>query len=301
MKRLPDAAGSRLAAIGLALTAFALFSVNDALMKLLSARYPLPQIIFFNALFAMMPVVAFGLWRDGLRGLSTRRLWAQIARGCLGASVGFSAFFALSRMPMAEVYAILFAAPLVIGALSAVIFKEKLDRRSWTAVIAGFGGVLLMLRPESDSFNVGALAALWAAVAFSLSALIVRHWGRDEPPASFPFYGCIVGLAVNGPLLPLVWVPVADADMTLIAATGVVAGTALCCMLNAFRLAPPPLTAPFQYSQMLWGVLFGALFFGDYPDAELLLGGGVVVAAGFYLFRRERRQSIEPSQSIDPK
>jgi drug/metabolite transporter (DMT)-like permease len=280
----------RLAAIGLAVAAFALFSVNDALIKHLAARYPLPQMVFFNALFALIPIVAFGLWRSGRQGLATRRPVVQVFRGFLGLSIAFGAFFAFTRMALADVYAILFAAPLIIAALSALFFKEKLDAPGWGAIVVGFGGVLMMLHPSGDSFNEGAFAALWASVAFSLSALIVRHWGRGEPPASFPFYGCLVGAAVMGVFLPWWWTPPQPADFALIAGCGVVAGCGLCCMLNAFRLAPPPVIAPFQYTQMLWGVLFGAVFFGDFPDADLLFGAGVVAAAGLFVLHRERRR-----------
>lgn len=289
-RAVSDERAQRLTAIGLALAGFALFSVNDAMIKHLAATYSVPQMVFFNALFAMIPIGLLAWRRGGRRGVATKRPLAQLVRGFVGMSIGLSAFYAFTRMSMADVYAIIFAAPLIIAALSALFFKEKLDGPGWGAVVAGFVGVLMMLRPEGDNFNEGAFAALWAAVAFALSGLIVRHWGRDEPPASFPFYGCVVGVAAMGPLLPWHWRMPTPADLALIAGCGVVAGTGLCCMLNAFRLAPPPVVAPFQYTQMLWGVLFGALFFGDLPDISLLAGAAVVIAAGLFVLRREGRR-----------
>lgn len=291
MTPAPDNQPSRrLTAIGLALAGFALFSANDAAIKHLAATYSLPQMVFFNALFAMIPIGLLAWRRGGWRGLATRRPAVQLTRGVVGMSIGLSAFYAFTRMPMADAYAIIFAAPLIIAALSALFFNEKLDRPGWGAVVAGFVGVLMMLRPEGGDFNEGAFAALWAAVAFALSGLIVRNWGRDEPPASFPFYGCLVGMATMGMILPWHWTTPSAPDMALIAACGVVAGAGLCCMLNAFRLAPAPVVAPFQYTQMLWGLLFGVLFFGDRPDAGLLAGAAVVIGSGLYLLRREGRR-----------
>lgn len=277
--------------MGLAIAAFALFSVSDALIKHLATIYSLPQMVFFNVLFALIPILILAWRRGGLRGLRTRRPVAQVLRGLCGISISLGAFYAFTRMSMADVYVILFAAPLVIAALSAVFFNERLDRAGWAAVLTGFAGVLLMLHPQGQGFNEGALAALAAAAAFAGSALIIRHWGREEEPASFPFYGCLTGLALMGSCLPWVYIPPPFPDLALMALAGVVAGTGLCCLLNAFRLAPPPLVAPFQYTQMVWGVLLGWLFFGDRPDWDLAAGSVVVIGSGLFLLLRERRRA----------
>lgn len=275
--------------IGLILVGFALFSVTDALMKHLTGSFPLPQTVFFLALFSLVPIVGLALAQGGLRTLGTRRPGVQLLRGVLGMTAGYTAFFAYSRMPIADAYAILFSSPLIIAALSAVVFREKVDARRWAAIIIGFGGVLIMLRPTEAVANVGAFGALASALCFSLSAIVVRHWGRSETAPSFPFYGNAMGLLVLAPVLPFVYVEPTMGDVVLMALCGISAGTALTCLLTAFRIAPGPVVAPFQYTQMLWGVLFGWLVFGDRPGPQLLAGAGIVIVSGLYLLHREAR------------
>ncbi len=286
-----DAAGARrrghLRAIGLATLGFGLFSAGDAIMKMLSAGYPLPQTVFFNALFSMIPIVALALASGGPRMLGTRRPGLHLLRGALGLATGYAGYFAFSHMPMADVYAILFAAPLLITLLSALVFKERVDGRRWLAVLAGFAGVLLMSRPTAGIVDVGALGAVACALCYASSALVIRHWGRTETSLSFPFYANLLALPVLGALLPAVYVPPTAGDLAVMAVGGVVSGVALTCILTAFRIAPSPVVAPFQYTQMLWGVLFGFLLFGDAPEPRLAIGGAVVIGSGLYLLRRE--------------
>ncbi len=192
---------------------------------------------------------------------------------------------------MADVYAILFAAPLIIAVLSALFFNEHLDRGRWIAVLIGFAGVVVMLRPTGEGLaNIGVLGAVVGAFSYSLSGLIIRNYGRHESAAAFPFYGNLVILSVMAPILPFVWTPPTLADFALMACSGLVGGTALICLLNAFRLAPAPVVAPFQYTQIVWGVLIGYTAFGDLPDGTLIVGAAVVIGSGLYLLDRERRR-----------
>lgn len=279
---------ANLRAIALIVTAFALFSVVDSLMKHLTATYPLVQAVFFNAVFSLIPIVGFALAHGGPRMLATRRPGVQALRGIVGAMAGLGAFFAFSRMPMADVYAILFASPLVITALAGPMLGEHVGPRRWAAVLVGFAGVLFMLRP-SGTMNAGALGAVVSAVCFALSALIVRRQGMAESAPSWPFYGNMLVMSLLLPVQPFVWVTPSPADLPFLIGTGLVAGTALLCLMAAFRMAPGPVVAPFQYTQMLWGVLYGALIFGDAPDPSMALGAGIVILSGLYILRRETR------------
>ncbi|HYG87437.1 MAG TPA: DMT family transporter [Azospirillum sp.] len=279
---------TNLCGIALIVAAFALFSVVDGLMKHLTSTYPLVQAVFFNAAFSLIPIVGFALARGGPRMLATRRPGVQLLRGIIGGTAGVGAFFAFARMPMADVYAILFASPLVITALAGPMLGERVGPRRWAAVLAGFAGVLFMLRP-SGAMNAGALGALVSAVCFSLSALIVRRAGQTETAPSWPFYGNLLAVALLAPMQPFVWLAPDPADLPLLVGTGLVAGVALLCLMAAFRMAPGPVVAPFQYTQMLWGVLFGALIFGDAPDPSMALGAATVILSGLYILRRESR------------
>lgn len=279
--------GQNLRGIALIVVAFALFSLVDVLMKHLTAIYPLPQALFLNACVSLVPIAGYALLRGGPRMLATARPGIQLLRGAVGATAGAGAFFAFQRMPMADVYAILFAAPLVITALARPLLGERVGARRWAAVLAGFAGVLFMLRPDAAVAGVGALGALLSAVCFALSAVIVRRYGTSETAPSWPFYGNLLAGALLLPVQPFVWVAPALPDLPLLLSVGLVAGTALLCLIAAFRMAPGPVVAPFQYTQMLWGVLYGALIFGDVPAPSLALGAGIVIASGLYVLRRE--------------
>ncbi|MBP2311029.1 DMT family transporter [Azospirillum soli] len=278
---------TNLRAIGIILVGFVGLAITDALMKFLSGSYQLPQTVFFNALFSLVPIAGFALWQGGPRMLATRRPGLQLLRGLLGLGSGYGAFFAFARMPLADVYAILFSSPLIITVLSALFFRERVDARRWLAVLVGFGGVLVMLRPTEAIIDTGAMGAIVSALCFSSSALLVRHWGRQETTASFPFYGNLLAVLLLGPVLPQVYIPPAPQDWALMALCGLSAGVALLCLLTAFRIAPSPVVAPFQYSQIVWGVLIGLVVFGDVPSPWLALGTAIVVGSGLYLLRRE--------------
>lgn len=276
----------RRAGVLLALAAFALFPITDTLMKFLTRGYPLVETMFFNALFSVVTIGAYGLATGGVAGLATRRPGVHLLRGVAGLGAGGGAFFAFTQMPLADVYAILFASPLIITALAGVLLGERVGLHRWAAVAVGFLGVLLMLRPSGGGLlTAGAVGALVSAVSYSLSGIIVRRWGRGETPAAFPFYGNLLVMALMGCVLPLVYVTPSLADLGLMALCGVCGGLALLCLLGAFRIAPVPVVAPFQYVEILWGVLYGAVVFGDWPGNGVLLGGAVVIASGLYVLR----------------
>lgn len=281
-----------LRAIGLASLGFGLFSAGDAVMKIMAGGYPLPQAVFFNALFSLIPIIGMALWSGGLRQLGTRRPGLHLLRATLGLVTGYAGYFAFARMPMADVYAVLFTAPLVITLLSALLFGERVDGRRWLAVLAGFAGVLVMNRPSAAGIvNVGAVGAAVCALCYAASALIIRHKGQTEHALTFPFYANLLALPVLGGFLPSVYVTPSFEDFALTAVGGVLSGVALTCLLTAFRNAPSPVIAPFQYSQILWGVLFGALLFGDWPEPKLAVGLALVIGSGLYLLRREARDA----------
>jgi drug/metabolite transporter (DMT)-like permease len=148
--------------------------------------------------------------------------------------------------------------------------------------------------------NIGAVGAVACALCYATSALVIRHWGRTETSLSFPFYANLLALVVLGALLPAVYVPPTGIDLAVTAAGGILSGLALTCLLTAFRIAPSPVVAPFQYTQMLWGVLYGLLLFGDAPGWHLAAGGSVVVGSGLYLLRREAAAKMRAASGAAP-
>ena len=288
------------AGIGLGALAFGLFSLMDALVKWLSATYPVPQILVCNALFALAPVGAMVMRRGGLPQLRTRRLGLHLLRGLLGTTGGFLAFYAFSRLPLADAYAIIFATPLLITALSVPILGEAVGWRRWSAVLVGFLGVLVMLRPGVAPIGPGSLAALGAACASACAILLVRKLSVTETTTSIAFYSNVTAVVLIGTAFSPTFVVPSLLDLALMAASGLIGGTALLVLIAAYRRSAAALVAPFQYSQMLWAILLGALVWGDLPEPAMLLGASIVAGSGLFILYRETALGRRPTASLHP-
>ena len=288
------------AGIGLGACAFALFTVMDALIKWLSADYPIHQLVFSNSLFALLPVLLVSLRRGGLARLRTRRLPLHVLRGLLGAAGSLLAFYAYSQLPLADAYAIIFTTPLMITALSLPVLGEPVGWRRWSAVAVGFLGVLIMLRPGVAPIGIGALAALGGACLSALSILLVRKLGTTESTASIALYSNLTVVLIAGLLQPFGGIVPSALDFGLMAAAGLIGGTALLVLIAAYRSAPAALVAPFQYSQMVWAILLGFVVWGDVPEAAKLLGAAVVAASGLFILYRETALGRRPTASLHP-
>jgi drug/metabolite transporter (DMT)-like permease len=287
--------------IGLALLAFALFTFMDTVVKLLGGRYHVVQILFFNSIFALAATCAIAGWNGGVARIRTRYPGLHLVRWVISFIGTLSVFYAYARLPLAYVYAVLFASPLIITALSVPLLGEQVGWRRWSAVAVGFVGVLVILRPEAAGIEPLALFALVGALGHALNMIIVRRLGRTDPVETFGFYGNLLSMVGAGLLLPLFWVQPTLADVLLSALAGSIAGSGFWLLATAFRHAPAAVVAPFQYSQMPYGILVGWLLFANRPDPKTLLGAAIVIASGIYILRREaalREQHRERSGSI---
>ena len=274
---------------GLALVAYAIFATHDVFVKFLGEQYSTFQIIFFSVLLGF-PLVTLMLMRDPTSGTLRPRhpVWSALRTGA-AVVTGASAFYAFSVLPMAQVYAILFSAPLFITLLSIPILGEKVGIHRWAAVVVGLVGVLVVLRPGAAPLQQGHLAALLAAACGSLGAIIVRKIGRDERNAVLLLYPMMASFVVMGCLVPFVYraPPVEHLGiMALISALGVAGGL---CLISAYRMAEAALVAPMQYSQIIWAAAFGFFFFDEVPSRWTIIGSAIVIASGLYIVLRESR------------
>jgi len=281
-----------------ALLAFAAFATHDAVIKGLGGGLAPVQILFFATLFGF-PLVGLMLMRDRTDGtLVPRHPWWVALRTLSAAVGGLSAFYAFTVLPLAQVYAILFASPLLITLMAIPILGERVRLRRGLAVLVGLGGVLIVLRPGGAELSPGHLAALAAAVFSALSAIIVRRIGGIERSVVLIIYPMMANFLLTGALLPLVYRPMSGAEM---AGTAVIAVLGFCGMMLvilAYRSGEAVIIAPMQYSQILWAVFFGALFFGELPDALTLLGAAVVIASGTYIVLREGRAGASRTRPV---
>lgn len=272
-----------------AVLSFGCFSAADAVVKWLSGGYTVFQSIFVGTFFAFVPVLILVAATEGFRAARPNNPALVVLRGVLVTAAALGVVWSFTRLPMTDGYALVFCSPLIVTALSPWLLGEAVGWRRWAAVGAGFAGVLVMLRPGFATLDPGHLSAFASAVLFALGLIVLRRIGRTESNAALLVGLLLTTQAMLLPVMPFVWVTPGWADLGLMGLSGTFAGFAQIFLVLAFKAAPAPVVAPFQYSQMLWGVLFGLLLFGDRPTVFVLIGAAIVVACGLYILHRERR------------
>ncbi|QMU58682.1 MAG: EamA family transporter [Boseongicola sp.] len=273
--------------IAYALLAYGLFSSHDVIVKSLGATYQTFQIIFFSVLLSM-PLLLFMLMRDETKGtLIPNHPWWSAARTMAAVVSGSSAFYAFSVLPLAQAYAIIFAAPLIITVLSIPILGEKVGLHRWAAVVVGLIGVIIVLRPGSTVLTLGHVAAITCAVGGATASIIVRKIGRDERSAVLLLYPMMANFVVMAIALPFVYEPMPIQHLGLIAAMAILAFVAGLCLIAAYTRTDAAIVAPMQYSQIIWAPLFGAFFFAEMADRQTWIGASIVIASGLYIVLRE--------------
>lgn len=281
--------------IGFAVLSFALFSFSDCFVKWLAlAGYPVAQLSATFAVFALPPVAWLVVRAGGLGSLRARQpLWVG-GRAALLAADTLCAYYAFSRLPLAEAYAIFFGTPMLVTALSVPLLGERVGWRRTAAVIVGFVGVLVVLRPGFAALSTGHVAAITAMTLFALSLLLLRAKGSEESSAAMVSWVLAAVFMVSAPLVPGSFVPPTALDLALMAVGGLLLGIAHVTLIEAFRAAPASAVSPFHYSQMIWAVLLGFVIFGELPDRWVAVGSTIIVGSGLYILWRERRVRREP-------
>ena len=293
-------AGARALGIVSLVAGLGALSSQDVVFKLMSGRYSAFEILFLRSCFTLLVLrFAFLVLRypDPLR---TDRLGAQYLRGGLLCTALTCYYLALSVMPLLDVVAIFFTAPLIATALSPWLLKERVSRGQWAAVAAGFLGALVMLGPGAGALQAGAAFAFCSALFYALSNVATRSLGMTDRAATTAYYSVFMYLAVSS--LGVVAVELAGAelsagevvisrawrdpdwfDLGLLAGSGVAVAIGFFCLAQAYRLAPIPALAPFEYTALLWAGILGYLFWQDLPTWLSLLGAATIAGSGWYV------------------
>jgi drug/metabolite transporter (DMT)-like permease len=280
------------------------FTVMSALIKAMSVRYPVGQLVFFRSSMALIPLLAWLAWIGALSdAVRTSRPLAHLKRGVIGSTGMFCGFLALSYIPLPDAVAINFATPLIVVVLAALLLGETVRVYRWSAVAIGFVGVLLMLSPHLAPSRlaemmqggpaIGALLALAGALCSAGATIEVRRLTETERTGAIVFYfmmlTALLGLATS----VLGWrMPVSALDWFWLVLIGVLGGIGQILMTQSYRYAEASLIAPFEYVQMIWAVLLGWFVFGDFPLPVVLTGAGVVTAAGLFVLWREQQLGL---------
>ncbi|MFO1070548.1 MAG: DMT family transporter [Geminicoccaceae bacterium] len=285
LRRPPDNAR----AAGLLLVTMLLGVTSDTLMKLVFARLPVGQVMALRGLVVCAAIVAVLALRRRLPPPDHLLQRTVLLRGLLelGGAVAF--FMGLRALPLATVITLVFATPLISLGLAAAFLREPVDARRWLAALAGFAGVLLIVRPTPAAFEAAALWPLLTALLVSARDLLTRLAPPHLDSGGIALSTALVVTAGGLVTLPFAWVTPAPADALLVLAGGLVVAVTYQTLVAAFRLGDMSFLAPFRYISIPLSALAGWVAFGDRPDAYLLAGAAVIVASGGYLFHRERR------------
>jgi drug/metabolite transporter (DMT)-like permease len=280
--------GGAMAGIVMMLLSVLLFSMNDALGKWLVATFSVFQILVVRGIAAILVVAPFVV-RGGLEPFRQMpQPILQLARvGLSTAEVGCF-YLSVRFLPLADAMTFYLAAPIFVTTMSALFLKERVGIYRWSAVLVGFVGVVMALQPSSDSLSVGSLVALAGCFFFALVLIVTRQLRgtSNVVMVSTQFAGSI-SLGLVGSLWG--WTPMTGTDVALLLVLGVVAVLAFALMNLSLKLAPASVVVPFQYTLIVWAVIFGYLFFGDVPQTHTILGAAIIIASGLFIFLREQR------------
>jgi drug/metabolite transporter (DMT)-like permease len=255
------------------------------------------EIIFFRQALALPVVLLWVGMGPGWSALKTKRPKAHLSRAVIGLVSMSIMFSSLQFLPLAEAITIFFISPLVATSLSGLLLGEKVGPHRWLAVLVGFAGVLIVMRPGSSGAEVSTLGltlAISAAVLMAGVTITLRQLGTTEHEAATVFWFTFVATVVMTCLYPFFYKPHPPATWLLMVCVGVCGAVIQIATVTSLRLAPISLTAPFDYMQLFWAALIGWLFWADLPAWTTVVGGLLIASAGLYTFYRERlrRQTI---------
>ena len=282
----------------LALLSFGIFSASDVIVKYVGANYSPFQNIFFSTLFGF-PMVAMLLMSDRTEeNLIPRHLKLSLLRAGLIVVNALAGFYAFAVLPLSEAYAIFFSAPLMITLFAIPMLGEKVGLHRGIAVAVGLVGVIIVVRPGGGSFGLGHAAALLAAMVYAINSILLRKMGQSERSVVIMLYPMLANFVVTGLALPFVYKPLPIEDMGLLAAMSVTGFVAGLIMIAAYRRAPAVIVAPMQYSQIIWGVIFGAIFFSETAGWATFIGTAVIIASGVYIVQREGKPDVSRNRPV---
>ena len=287
-----------LVAIGLFSLAMMMFSATDGAAKYLSSDIAPQQIIFLRFVIVLILILLFCIYRGQWNILKTTQPTLQILRGLLLAVCSLIFYFALKHLPLELCAAIGFVSPLFVTALSIPFLGERVGLRRWIAVLIGLLSVLMILRPGGVSFQLAMLLPLGSSLCWAMALVLTRLMRGSEQALTVLAWSSLVGAAAVFPLVWPVWVTPNASQWTILILLGVFNGLGQYLVIRAFMLASASLLAPFSYSIIIWSMLIGLIIFNSFPDGITLVGTAILIAAGLYIWHREKVTNT-PSTPIE--
>ena len=266
------------------------FAVMDSISKFLVQSYPVMQTLWVRyviyAGFALLVARRGGL----LRQARSRRPWLQFWRSILAMLENAVFFLAFAYLPLAETHAIAATSPLIVILLAAPMLGEKVGLHRWLAVLAGFAGVLLIVRPGLVSLEWPMALPLVGALMWGLYQIMLRLVARDDAPETTLLWSAFIGLGAATLVVPFQWEPVTPAAWGFLLLIGILGAVCHYGLIRAMDYADASAMQPYSYTLLVWASVMGFLVFGDIPAIWTFLGGAIVVASGLYTWHHDRKR-----------
>lgn len=286
------------------------FTMMSASLKLVSARYPTGELVFFRSAFALVPLLAWLAWQgDLINAVRTHNFVGHLKRGAFGSAGMFSGFLALSYLPLHDAIAIGYATPLIVVVLAALLLKETVRAYRWTAVVFGFVGVLIMLSPHlaaatgtlplTGTSATGALIALFGACCSAGATVQIRRLTASEKTGAIVLYFSLLTTLLGFATIVLGWHLPPWEDFLLLVFIGILGGIGQILITQCYRYADTSIIAPFEYTTMIWALLFGWFVFGELPTGAVLVGAAIVAGAGIFVLLRERKLGLKRRKDVE--
>ena len=287
-----DSARNRIVGIGLVSLCYVCFTISDGSAKWLVGGLPVVMVVWLR--FVTQVVLAGALLFPvmGSSLLRTQHLRWHIVRSVMFVGMTGINFWALQYLQLTVTTSIFFTVPLLIALMSSVLLRERLDPGRWLAILAGFAGVLVIVRPGSAEFHPAMLASLVNAVLYAIYMMMTRRLAAYDSPETIQYLPAAGAAILVTPFAIAGWEwPDGVLEWGVACLIGTIAGAGHYLLAVAHRYAPASVLSPFLYQQVLYMALFGYLVFGDVPSPTLAAGAVVVIASGIYLFYRERSRA----------
>jgi len=289
---------AHLAGIGLMLLATLMFSLNDVLGKWLVGTYSVSQILFLRGIAALLILSPF-IVRAGLDAFrSAPQPGLQILRAVLSTTEVACFYLSVWYLPLADAMTFYLAGPIYVTAMSALFLGEKVGIHRWSAVLVGFVGVVIALNPSVGSLGIGSLIALAGSFIYAVFMVVTRQV-KSTPNVVLAAAQATGGLTFGAIGAPFTWVAIeSGSHVMLLLLLGAVSIVAIIFVNQSLRLAPASVVVPYQYTLIVFAVVFGYVFFGDTPKQHTLVGAAIIVASGLYIFLREQRVAPKTSAPL---
>jgi drug/metabolite transporter (DMT)-like permease len=291
---------SPLLGIGLMITAMALLPFLDVIAKYLGQQgVPVLQIVWARLFFGAMLTFPFALKLVGPRGLMPNMPLMHMVRATFMIAATAFFFAALHYMSIADTLAIFFVQPLIVTLLSPLVLGERVGIRRWVAVIIGFLGTLIIIRPGFQELNPGVLLALGSGASLAIYLLLTRKIAGSAPAMVTTFYTSLCGALIMSVIVIFIWQPPTPAQWGFFVLLSLIANGGHYLIIRAYDHAEASLLAPLAYTEMVMATLAGWYFFGDFPDVWTFTGVGILIACAIYISWREQVRKIAPIRDFE--